>query len=330
METLFENKMLLPAAPAGGPATDLPCAPYPLAVMSDDTPAMDRPAADMDAEEEMIPFEEPQKNGETGSEDVAEDSAAAAAAAAPDADAADAPAPDASADDANMPEVDAAPLEEDPALVDAVAAPTTSEPPAKEEEAAAKAAAEAAVDAAPADDEPAGTPAAAAVAATAAAVPESEDADGADKSAPKSAADAADAPAPAVAAPTTGIEVKDLPAAVRTRMEEVLVGGEHESMREDARLVNFLGEVAEAQVGFCAFVLLRVQQQYYYLLLLLYCIYTSSYTSRQGCSSLTPSNCFARTSWRIGWALVFCEARTYTHPSLIPSSLSPSCPKKRR
>ena len=46
-----------------------------------------------------------------------------------------------------------------------------------------------------------------------------------------------------------------MPAAVRTRMEEVLVGGEHESMREDARLVNFLGEVAEAQVSCRLFLL---------------------------------------------------------------------------
>lgn len=45
-----------------------------------------------------------------------------------------------------------------------------------------------------------------------------------------------------------GVKLEDLAPAVRARMEEVLQEGEDDEMRQDARLVNFLGEVEEAQV----------------------------------------------------------------------------------
>lgn len=45
-----------------------------------------------------------------------------------------------------------------------------------------------------------------------------------------------------------GVKREDLAAAVRSRMDEVLKEGEDDEMRQDARLINFLGEVEEAQV----------------------------------------------------------------------------------
>lgn len=45
-----------------------------------------------------------------------------------------------------------------------------------------------------------------------------------------------------------GITVEDLPKTIRKRLQEVLHEVEDASMREDSRLINFLGEVAEAQV----------------------------------------------------------------------------------
>lgn len=50
-----------------------------------------------------------------------------------------------------------------------------------------------------------------------------------------------------------GVKREDLAAAVRARMDEVLKEGEDNEMRQDARLVNFLGEVEEAQVHTCIF-----------------------------------------------------------------------------
>jgi len=45
-----------------------------------------------------------------------------------------------------------------------------------------------------------------------------------------------------------GVKLEDLAPAVRTRMDEVLQKGEDDEMRQDVRLINFLGEVEEAQV----------------------------------------------------------------------------------
>ena len=45
-----------------------------------------------------------------------------------------------------------------------------------------------------------------------------------------------------------GVKRENLAAAVRRRMDEVLKEGEDDEMRQDARLINFLGEVEEAQV----------------------------------------------------------------------------------
>lgn len=62
-------------------------------------------------------------------------------------------------------------------------------------------------------------------------------------------------PPPAAAAP---IRIEDLSTTVREKLEEVLKGEDDGAMREDTRLVNFLGEVAEAQVRFLSSTIIDV------------------------------------------------------------------------
>ena len=69
---------------------------------------------------------------------------------------------------------------------------------------------------------------------------------GGDAKAPASAGGAA--AAAAVVGLVGGVKLEDLAPAVRKRMDEVLQKGEDDEMRQDVRLVNFLGEVEEAQV----------------------------------------------------------------------------------
>lgn len=65
-------------------------------------------------------------------------------------------------------------------------------------------------------------------------------------------AEATAVPSPGKTTLLAGLRVEDLAPTVRARMEEVLKEGEDDGMRKDVRLVNFLGEVEEAQVGFGA------------------------------------------------------------------------------
>lgn len=73
----------------------------------------------------------------------------------------------------------------------------------------------------------------------------------------KAAARAAAKPATAVVGLVGGVKLEDLAPAVRKRMDEVLQKGEDGEMRQDVRLINFLGEVEEAQVR-CALVILQL------------------------------------------------------------------------
>ncbi|CAM9623706.1 unnamed protein product [Scytosiphon promiscuus] len=58
---------------------------------------------------------------------------------------------------------------------------------------------------------------------------------------------AAATPAPGKTTLLAGVRVEDLAPPVRARMEDVLREGEDDGMRKDVRLINFLGEVEEAQ-----------------------------------------------------------------------------------
>lgn len=79
------------------------------------------------------------------------------------------------------------------------------------------------------------------------------------------AAESSAEPAPRATGLAVGVKIEGLAQAVRERVNEVLQKGEDDEMRRDARLVNFLGEVEEAQV--------RSSTERFYAILLYCCYY---------------------------------------------------------